>query len=411
MSLFYRDSKKKIEKSWDDLLFDLGGINSFSTILDSPDPYVTFKNIIISLIIGEEIVILDSDFSSEELNKISDSYLANKKTIDIFIDKDLFKNKKSLLKAIRSKTESWSISLFSSGTTGLPKKIVHSFTSITRNVKVYDSYEIRLWGFAYNFAHMAGVQVFFQALLNCDSIIMLYGLPNDRLLTQFQDNDITHVSATPTFYNLLFPCEHIFESVIRLTSGGEKFNKSTVDRLKKVFVNAKIRNVYASTEAGALFASENDLFVIKEEYNSLIKVVDNELFIHETLLGDKNLAVDSWYKSGDLVDVIEKEPLKIRFISRKGEILNIGGYNVNLLEIEDVISLYKGVESVCVFSKKNVILGNIICCEIVSTAFDISELEIRIFLKERLQEYKIPRMIKFVNELTTTRSGKLKRLR
>ena len=32
---------------------------------------------------------------------------------------------------------------------------------------------------------------------------------------------ITHVSATPTFYRLLLPFEHAYESVIRVTLGGE----------------------------------------------------------------------------------------------------------------------------------------------------------------------------------------------
>jgi acyl-coenzyme A synthetase/AMP-(fatty) acid ligase len=43
------------------------------------------------------------------------------------------------------------------------------------------------------------------------------------------------------------------------------------------------------------------------------------------------------------------------------------------------------------------------------TDSDILEKEIRIFMKDKLQNYKIPRVINFVQALETTRTGKIKR--
>ena len=62
-----------------------------------------------------------------------------------------------------------------------------------------------------------------------------------------------------------------------------------------------------------------------------------------------------------------------------------------------------------VYPKQNSVLGNIICCEVVANSKQITESSIRTFLQSKIQEFKIPRIIRFVEELSTTRTGKLKR--
>jgi acyl-CoA synthetase (AMP-forming)/AMP-acid ligase II len=56
------------------------------------------------------------------------------------------------------------------------------------------------------------------------------------------------------------------------------------------------------------------------------------------------------------------------------------------------------------------VTGNILCVEIkLLPSYDSTTLEIREYLLSNLQEFKIPRIIKFVNELELTKTGKLKR--
>lgn len=256
---------------------------------------------------------------------------------------------------------------------------------------------------------MAGIQVFFQALLNGNSIIRLFGLDTKDIYTEITNNGITHISATPTFYRLLLPCNETFPSVERITSGGEKFNEKTFKQLNQVFPNAKITNVYASTEAGTLFASQNDIFSVRPEYESLINIENNELLIHSSLMGSTETNVDEWYNTGDVIEIVSQNPLKFRFVNRKSEMINVGGYKVNPLEVEEAILTLSGINNVRVYSKQNSVLGNIICCEVVANSNQITESSIRTFLQSKIQEFKIPRIIRFVEELSTTRTGKLKR--
>jgi acyl-coenzyme A synthetase/AMP-(fatty) acid ligase len=410
MELFFKDSSNNIEVTWTQLLSDLNETDSFNPYCFSNNYYEVFKHIITSLILGEEIILLDSDFTSEELIKLTgfSEYSSFSKSIDIS-DKCAINSKNDLIEIVRSIKNNWSITLFTSGTTGLSKKVTHSFESITRFVKTSESNSTNIWGFAYNPTHMAGLQVFFQALLNGNSLIRLFGLSKEQIFNAIKIYDITNISATPTFYRLLLPFGDSFSSVLRITSGGEKFDEKTISKLRSIFPNAKITNVYASTEAGTLFASDSNIFTIKQGLEHLMKIKNGELLIHQSLLGNSEGNTEEWYYTGDLVEIISEIPIKFLFLSRKTEMINVGGYKVNPNEVEETIRNIPGITDVRVFAKSNSVLGSIICCEAVKSDNQLDETIIRTYLQTKLQEYKIPRMIRFVNELSTTRTGKLKR--
>ncbi len=89
--------------------------------------------------------------------------------------------------------------------------------------------------------------------------------------------------------------------------------------------------------------------------------------------------------------------------------INVGGYKVNPVEVEETIRKIEGIQDVRVFAKSNSVFGNIICCEVVKTSDEIDEVSIRSFLQSKLQEFKIPRIIKFTDKILTTRTGKIQR--
>lgn len=410
MDFFLKDIEHGEPITWDFLINDINNSLNYNPYCKFDDYYHVFKNIIISLIIGKEIVLLDSDYTDSELVNLT-GYSDYKKFTQI-IDKGSFpliSDKGKLIEKLRNTCNDWKVTLFTSGTTGIPKKVAHNFNTITRFVKISERNTNSIWGFAYNPTHMAGVQVFFQALLNGNSIVRLFGLTPNQIHCEIKENGITHISATPTFYRLLPSSEEAFKSVERITSGGEKFNDKTIIQLKGIFPNAKITNVYASTEAGTIFASDNDVFSIKPEFEQLIRIEKDELLIHNSLMGSTEISIDEWYKTGDLIEVITEKPLQFRFLSRKSDMINVGGYKVNPLEVEEIILSLPGVENVRVYSKSNSVLGNVICCELVCVNKQLSESSIRTFLQSKIQEFKIPRVFRFVDELSTTRTGKIKR--
>ena len=410
MEIFYKDSIANITVSWEELINDIQKQTSFNPYVYTSSYYEIFRQIVTSMLIGSEIILLDADFSETEMISLT-GYTQFQQFDQPFPIQtaSLPGSKPELLDRLRKTDDQWKLNLFTSGTTGMPKKVTHNFASITRFVKYADRNTFNKWGFAYNPTHMAGIQVFLQALLNGSTIVRLFGLSNQAIQEEIKANDLTHISATPTFYKLLLPCSQSFPSVERITSGGEKFNEKTTKHLAEAFPNAKITNVYASTEAGTLFASENDVFTLKAAFQQYIKIEQNELLIHKSLLGNSDLSTTEWYNTGDMIETISLDPLEFRFLSRKNDVINVGGYKVNTNEVEEALLTMPGIKDVRVFAKSNSVSGNIICCELVFDGEHPTELTIREYLKTKLQDFKIPRIMRFVETITTTRTGKIKK--
>ena len=248
MSLFYRDISNEFEISFEEFIFDISCQDRYNKYCRNSNYYEIFKNIITSLILGEEIILLDEDFSDDEIIKLIGNEVSVSEN-EVIINKNLFSEIKSvdnLISIVLNASDSWKITLFTSGTTGQPKKVTHSFGSITRFVKTNHYQHQAIWGFAYNPTHMAGIQVFFQAFLNKNPIIRLFGLKQKQIFSEIEVIGISYISATPTFYRLLLPCNHVFNNVIRITSGGEAFDKKTFKEISLIFPNAKISNIYGN---------------------------------------------------------------------------------------------------------------------------------------------------------------------
>lgn len=407
MSLFYIDPINNINKSYKDFLADITLVSHNDYFIRESDSYKFFTILLNKIISNKDCCILDSDFSDFELQSIKFEHISkisennsSQLLLPDFID---FINKVN-----HSKSE---ISIFTSGTTGKPKRIAHTIQTLTRTVKLSTNNDIVVWAFAYNPTHIAGLQVFFQALFNKNTLVDTFKKSKSVILNSIKEHGITHISATPTFYRLLLPNDEEYLNVLRVSFGGEKSDNSLYEKVKTIFPSAKITNIYASTELGTLLHANGDEFQIPTVLEGDVFIKDNELFVNAKLLGqsDELLIEDGFYRTGDVVEIISSNPTKFKFVSRNSDYVNIGGYKVNRQEVESTINLIDGVQLVNVSVKSNSILGNMLTAQVVPEygATHISEKYIKDVLKTKLQEFKIPRIIKIVEDLEFTRSGKL----
>lgn len=403
--MFLFDNEQKYD--YDGVLRLINTETNYCPYFKTTDVYYYFVNMLKALVVSKPLVLLDSDINPSEIDGLDES----KVNVAECISPSFFQNMDEVVSAVQnSKSE---ITIFTSGTTGQPKKVVHNIQTLTRTVRIGDKYKGQIWAYAYNPTHMAGLQVFFQAFENQNTLVNVFNKSREYVYQQIRERGITHISATPTFYRLLLPFEQSYDAVVRVTLGGEKSDQRLYDSIKKIFPNAKINNVYASTEAGSLFASKGDCFQIPEAIKDKFKVFEDELLIHKSLLGysDSFKLIDDYYHSGDLIEWVNESEGLFRFKSRKNELVNVGGYKVNPSEVEDVITSIVGVKQAMVYGKANSILGNVLCADIVlESGVVLTELDIKKFLIAKLQDYKVPRRIKFVEELSLTRTGKIKRL-
>lgn len=410
MTYFWIEAASGNAKTYDELVEDLNRIDRGRPLVCESDPYRLYVQVLHSLLAGYEIVCLDDGLSEEELARMEIS--PDQLTESFPVQPLNLGGVEDLLDRVRNHDGNWHVSLYTSGTTGRPKQVRHRLQTLTREAKVSESHRNDVWAFAYHPAHIAGFHVFFQAFLNRNPIVFVFGAEGDQIVRAFTDHGVTHISATPTFYRHLLPyLKEPNVQVRRVTCGGERFDENLADLLVQAFPSARVRNVYASTEAGSLLSSTGQYFSIPEKLKGLIKISDrNELLVHQSLLADFNSAAaieGEWYLTGDLVEWVNDSQFLLT--SRKSEMINVGGYKVNPHEIEAEIRKIDGVKDVVVSAKENRLVGNVLIAQIVKAEHRAEADITSDIYKLPLQSWKIPRVVQYVNELSMTKTGKLVR--
>jgi len=286
MSLFWVDDQRGYSLSYQELIEELNKRDIRHPVVKTEDPAELFIELLLAIFDDGELVLLDGDFSDDTLSQLGfdEDALSEEEPIpEIDIE-----HPREISSKIGQVDGDWSLGLYTSGTTGTPERVEQTLDGLTRNVKRDEKFENDVWAFAYNPSHFAGLQVFFQAIANLNPIIYIFEQSIDQIREAIEEYEITHISATPTFYRLrLQRLNGEFPTVRRLTSGGERFEPSLKESLQNLFPNAKFRNVYALTEAGSLLESNGELFQIPQRFSGQIKVTEeNELAIHKSLLAD-----------------------------------------------------------------------------------------------------------------------------
>lgn len=309
------------------------------------------------------------------------------------------------------RTSASKVTLHTSGSTGVPKAVRQTMQHLTRAVRSGDRHSHDVWGFAYHPCHVAGIQIMLQAVLNGNTLVNVFGLPREAVFRAVRELGVTHLSATPTFYRMLLPADTSLGGVRSVALGGERTDPALLRRLRLLFPDAKFRNVYASTEACTLLASQDDVFVIPPDLFDRVEIRDGRLHVHRSLLGDfdEGSAVGEWYDTGDRVERVQDDSSRFRFVSRERDWLNVGGNKVNPVEVECLLAEHPGVREVRVYGQPNSLVGTILCAEYVPIGEEVPEQTLRQHLVGRVAPYEMPRIIRAVERLERTHTGKVRR--
>ena len=120
---------------------------------------------------------------------------------------------------------------------------------------------------------------------------------------------------------------------------------------------------------------------------------------------------DGWFHSGDLLR--RNADGRYKFIARADDIINRGGTKVDPKSVEDVIAAYDAVETVAIVGAPHDTLGQqTVACIILREEAEAFELkDLRDFLAERgLAKFQLPDRMEILSELPMTPSGKIKKL-
>lgn len=318
--------------------------------------------------------------------------------------------------------------LATSGTTGTPKLLSYSLSALCATSKSdIDKGKEFVWGLCYDLNRFAGLQVYFQAVSSGSTLIIAESNSSiTETVKLFSGNGVNAMSATPSYWRKILMSSISKDLMLkRITLGGEISEQSILNALKIKFPDSAIVHIYASTEAGVGFVVKDgksgfpvDYLNSADDSSIQMKIINEHLWIKSargavgTLEGALDVNPEGYVDSGDIVSVCDG---RVIFLGRSSGAINVGGSKVIPEEVESVLNSCDYVELSKVFGKENSMLGMLVSAEVQlgSKAIDLEKKEIKSLIvahcKEHLEPYKVPVILKFVNEISVNESGKIER--
>jgi len=321
--------------------------------------------------------------------------------------------------------------LLTSGTTGPPKMVVHTLSSLAGAIKGGMTLAgPAIWGTFYDIRRYGGLQIFLRALLGGASMVLSSAEESTGdFLNRAGAHGVTHISGTPSHWRrtLMSPAaQRIAPQYVRLS--GEIADQAILDHLKASYPQARIAHAFASTEAGVAFAVGDGLagfpasLIGQQGADIEMKVEDGSLRIRSTrtavrYLGDHGETLAGSDGFVDTGDMVELRADRYYFVGRRGGIINVGGLKVHPEEVEAVINCHPKVRMSLVRTRKNPITGALVVADVVlKTDLDSAdgrgvelEREILQVCREALPRHKVPAAISFVPALAVAETGKVVR--
>ena len=258
-----------------------------------------------------------------------------------------------------------------------------------------------------------------------------------RILDLIKTERITILPGVPYIFNAMAVAPASAEanlSTLRLCfSAGNFLGKDVFDKFIHQF-GVPVRQLYGCTEAGAICINlaENaeetwdsvgiplknvEVKITDEQGNELADETSGEVVIKSQALTNgyynmpelnQEVFKDGAFFTGDLGRFDQAGRLYIT--GRKKILIDTGGRKVDPIEIEDVLITHPKVKEAVVVGVKGSQLDEIIKAVIVLKEKEAcEEKEILSHCKERLAEFKVPRIVEFRDEIPKSPLGKILR--
>jgi acetyl-CoA synthetase len=350
-----------------------------------------------------------------------------------------------------TENEDLALIYFSSGTTGLPKMIMHQHTyplghiitaKYWQNVvedglhyTVADTgWAKAMWGQIYG-QWIAGTAVFVYDYERFDAA---------KMLEKSSYHGVTTFCAPPTIYRFLIKedlSDYDFSTLKYAVTAGEPLNPEVYNKLYE-FTGLRLMEGFGQTEIVVSIANfpwmkprpgsmgkpspgydiqimnpEGKECDVGEEGEIVIKTADARppgLFCGYYKEKEKTEAAwyDGFYHTGDTA--WKDEDGYLWFVGRNDDMIKSSGYRIGPFEVESAVISHPAVLECAITGVPHPVRGQVVKATIVLAGdYEASpELakEIQNHVKQVTAPYKYPRVVEFVDELPKTISGKIRRI-
>lgn len=358
--------------------------------------------------------------------------------------KDFADIEAEIVEPVFPKEEAIADILFTTGTTGKPKGVPLTYANeaaAARNINEFigntqDDIEL----LALPVSHSFGLGRVRCCLSKGATLILLGSFANVKKIYRTMEEDhVTGFTMVPASWRYLKKLTGDklgeFKDQLRyIEMGSAFFSKDEKEELANILPYTRVCMHYGLTEASRSafmeFHADKDHLasVGKASPNTDIKVLDetgNECSVnHEGEIcvkgehvthGYLDLPIDNsffgdYFRTGDWGYKTEDD--YIYLISRKKELINVGGKKVSPIEVEEQLFKIKGIEDcACIgVPDEDGVLGEVVKAFIVKAKdSDITFDDIKEQLNGELESYKLPVYYEWTDKIPKTQNGKIQR--
>ena len=339
---------------------------------------------------------------------------------------------------------------FSSGTTGYPKIVQHSYKyALGHFVTAKYWHQVRREGLHFTISETGWGKALWGKLYGqwlCEGAVFVYDFDRfhaDQILPMFAKYHITTFCAPPTMYRMLIKqdlSQYDLSSIEHATTAGEALNAEVFYQFQKS-TGLAVAEGFGQTETtltiGNLLGTAikpgsmgkpvpcYGVDLADADGNPVPDGVNGEIVIHtdkaianglfQCYYRDEEKTREAWhdglYHTGDLA--WRDEDGYFWYVGRADDVIKSSGYRIGPFEIESTIMELPYVLECGVSAAPDEIRGQVVKASIVlvpgKEGTEELKKEIQTYVKKHTAPYKYPRIVVFRNELPKTISGKIMR--
>ncbi len=410
--------------------------------------------------IAEVAAVITDATGAERIDEIHDDLPSLKHRILVGPERNGWQHYEALVNAASAtfepgdtRSDAPALIYFTSGTTGMPKMVLHTHASYGIGHQVTGRFWLDLtendlhWNISDTGWAKAAWSSLFGPWICGASLFVQHTVgrfePQD-VLTLLEKYPVTTMCSAPTIYRLLVQQDlDTFQpaALRHCVAAGEPLNPEVIDVWRKA-TGLEIRDGYGQTESVLLCGNFPgvdvkpgsmglptpgiDLAVVDDEGHRLAPGEEGQIAVR--VEPDRPLGLfreywkspeetaevfrHGWYYTCDCATIDEDG--YFWFVGRSDDVITSSAYRIGPFEVENALLEHPAVVEAAVVGKKDAVRGEIVRAFVVLAAAyqgrqDL-ETELQDHVKRVTAPYKYPRQIEFVDELPKTISGKIRRL-